>query len=51
VFKNLLKNYLNQIHFLHLLKQKEEVIITIRALGKLLGFTSEQVWHQFVIRN
>ena len=35
----------------HLLKQKDEVIITIHVLGKLLGFTSERAWHRFVIGN
>lgn len=35
----------------HWLKQKDEVIITIHVLGKLLGFISERAWHQFVIGN
>ncbi|OQP03501.1 IS982 family transposase [Geobacillus sp. 44B] len=35
----------------HLLKQKDEVIIAIHVLGKLLGFTSERAWHRFVIGN
>jgi hypothetical protein len=35
----------------HLLKQKDEVIIAVHVLGKLLGFTSERAWHQFVIGN
>ena len=44
-----------QIHLqrrnLHLLKQKDEVIIAVHILGKLLGFTSERAWHRFVIGN
>ena len=44
-----------QIHLqrrnLHLLKQKDEVIIAVHVLGKLLGFTSERAWHRFVIGN
>ncbi|MED4947064.1 IS982 family transposase, partial [Parageobacillus thermoglucosidasius] len=36
---------------LHLLKQKDEVIIAVHVLGKLLGFTSERAWHRFVIGN
>ncbi|MGG3007548.1 IS982 family transposase, partial [Geobacillus stearothermophilus] len=44
-----------QIHLqrrnLHLLKQKDEVIIAVHVLGKLLGFTSERDWHRFVIGN
>jgi hypothetical protein len=35
----------------HLLKQEDEVIITVYVLGKLLGFTSERAWHRFVIGN
>jgi len=35
----------------HLLKQKDEVIITIHVLGKLLGFSSERAWHRFVTGN
>ncbi|ANB56713.1 hypothetical protein GFC29_3225 [Anoxybacillus sp. B7M1] len=35
----------------HLLKQKDEVIIAVHVLGKLLGFTSERAWHRFVIGN
>jgi Transposase DDE domain len=35
----------------HLLKQEDEVIITVHVLGKLLGFTSERAWHRFVIGN
>jgi hypothetical protein len=36
---------------LHLLKQKDEVIIAAHVLGKLLGFTFERAWHRFVIGN
>jgi Transposase DDE domain len=35
----------------HLLKQKDEVIITIHVFGKLWGFTSERAWHWLVIGN
>ena len=35
----------------HLVKQKDEVVIAVHLLGKLLVFSSERSWHRFVIGN
>jgi hypothetical protein len=32
-------------------KQKDTVIITIHVMGKMLGFTSERMWHSFIKEN
>jgi hypothetical protein len=45
-----IRSYLHR-HNRHLVKQKDEVIMAIRILGKLLGFTSERAWHRFVSGN
>jgi hypothetical protein len=51
VYKMVVPWYIRKRRNLHLQKQHDTVIIAVHLLGKMLGFTSERMWHAFVQAN
>lgn len=51
LYKIVVPWYIRQRRNIHLQKQHDTVIIAVHLLGKMLGFTSERMWHAFVQAN